>query len=169
MGTNRPRARRCNGAVREVELVRWVLGGTGSPILRRKAPQTSPPFGQPYGSGVSVGLPEREGETRMSKRKGIEGQFEAWWKGSESRGKGANKQLARKAWMAARKTRRNGELGVIEEVVGGKKSLDQAIDDVERRVIVAALADTYDNRVQAAELLGVSRSRLYRRMDALDI
>ena len=46
---------------------------------------------------------------------------------------------------------------------------DQALADVERRVILRALREAHGQRSLAAKNMGISRSRLYRRMDALGI
>jgi len=51
----------------------------------------------------------------------------------------------------------------------GNRSLDDVLFAVERREILAALARAMGQRTKAAELLGISRSRLYRRMEALGI
>jgi DNA-binding NtrC family response regulator len=48
-------------------------------------------------------------------------------------------------------------------------SLDQTLMHIERREIVAALKKANGQRTLAAQLLGISRSRLYRRMEALGI
>lgn len=50
---------------------------------------------------------------------------------------------------------------------GGIVPLDDVLADVERRSIQAALNLTNNQRSLAARLLNISRSRLYRRMDAL--
>ncbi len=50
---------------------------------------------------------------------------------------------------------------------GGVPPLDDVLADVERRAILAALRQTNNQRSLAAKLLKISRSRLYRRMDAL--
>lgn len=47
--------------------------------------------------------------------------------------------------------------------------LDETLADVERRTILAALRKANGQRSLAARLMGISRSRLYRRMDALGI
>ncbi|MBX3394955.1 MAG: hypothetical protein KF841_06270 [Phycisphaerae bacterium] len=47
--------------------------------------------------------------------------------------------------------------------------LDQQLERFERNVIVRALASAGGQRNRAAELMGISRSRLYRRMEALGI
>ena len=47
--------------------------------------------------------------------------------------------------------------------------LDDMLADIERRTILAALRRTRGQRSLAAKLMGISRSRLYRRMDALGI
>jgi PAS domain S-box-containing protein len=47
--------------------------------------------------------------------------------------------------------------------------LDDMLADIERRTILAALRRARGQRSQAAKLMGISRSRLYRRMDALGI
>jgi len=51
----------------------------------------------------------------------------------------------------------------------GSRSLDEVLSAVERREILAALARACGQRTKAANLLGISRSRLYRRMEALGI
>lgn len=48
-------------------------------------------------------------------------------------------------------------------------SLDRILTSIEKREILSALNRTQGQRTQAARLLGISRSRLYRRMEALDI
>jgi len=55
------------------------------------------------------------------------------------------------------------------ESVGASLNLDEALADVERRVILRALQETRGQRSLAAKIMGISRSRLYRRMDALGI
>ena len=47
--------------------------------------------------------------------------------------------------------------------------LDRTLTTIERREIVAALKRANGQRTLAARLLGISRSRLYRRMEALGI
>jgi DNA-binding NtrC family response regulator len=47
--------------------------------------------------------------------------------------------------------------------------LDGVLADVERRTILDALRQARGQRSRAAKLMGISRSRLYRRMDALGI
>jgi len=47
--------------------------------------------------------------------------------------------------------------------------LDGVLADVERRTILSALRQARGQRSRAAKLMGISRSRLYRRMDALGI
>ena len=47
--------------------------------------------------------------------------------------------------------------------------LDPLLLDVEREQIELALAETRYNKAKAAELLGITRPRLYRRMEVLDI
>lgn len=49
------------------------------------------------------------------------------------------------------------------------KSLDEILTSIETREIVGALKQVQGQRTQAAKLLGISRSRLYRRMEALGI
>jgi transcriptional regulator with PAS, ATPase and Fis domain len=49
------------------------------------------------------------------------------------------------------------------------RSLDEIVADAERRAIRAALAAARGNRSQAADLLGIARSRLYRRIETLGI
>jgi DNA-binding NtrC family response regulator len=48
-------------------------------------------------------------------------------------------------------------------------SLDHLLSVVERKEILRALKRAGGRRTVAAQLLGISRSRLYRRMDALGI
>jgi two-component system response regulator HydG len=52
---------------------------------------------------------------------------------------------------------------------GGPARLDDIVDRAERRAILAALERTGGNRSAAAEVLGIPRSRLYRRMASLGI
>ncbi len=49
------------------------------------------------------------------------------------------------------------------------QSLDQILCSIEKREIVAALRRANGQRTLAAQFLGISRSRLYRRMEALGI
>ena len=51
----------------------------------------------------------------------------------------------------------------------GARSLDEILSTIERREILGALRRANGQRTQAARLLGISRSRLYRRMEALGI
>ena len=51
----------------------------------------------------------------------------------------------------------------------GQGSLDRILTTIEKREILAALRRANGQRTQAARLLGISRSRLYRRMEALGI
>jgi len=55
-----------------------------------------------------------------------------------------------------------GSVGIVAH-----KSLDEILMSIETREIVAALQQVHGQRTQAAKLLGISRSRLYRRMEAL--
>lgn len=48
-------------------------------------------------------------------------------------------------------------------------SLDHTLSNVERKEILKALERAEGRRTLAARILGISRSRLYRRMDALGI
>ncbi len=48
-------------------------------------------------------------------------------------------------------------------------SLDTILNTIERREIISALKRTSGQRTLAAKELGISRSRLYRRMEALGI
>jgi DNA-binding NtrC family response regulator len=48
-------------------------------------------------------------------------------------------------------------------------SLDQILTTIEKREILGALRRSNGQRTLAARLLGISRSRLYRRMEALGI
>ena len=47
--------------------------------------------------------------------------------------------------------------------------LDQLLEQVEREQIEQALIECRDNKAKAAELLGITRPRLYRRMEVLGI
>lgn len=47
--------------------------------------------------------------------------------------------------------------------------LDRVIEEVERREILRALEAAGGQRTRAAQIMGISRSRLYRRLDALGI
>lgn len=51
----------------------------------------------------------------------------------------------------------------------GSGLLDRVLASVERREVLNALRRTHGQRSQAAKALGISRSRLYRRMEALRI
>ena len=51
----------------------------------------------------------------------------------------------------------------------GNGSLDQILTTIEKREILGALRRANGQRTLAARLLGISRSRLYRRMEALGI
>ena len=55
------------------------------------------------------------------------------------------------------------------DVEAGDGSLDQILTTIERREILGALRRANGQRTLAARLLGISRSRLYRRMEALGI
>jgi DNA-binding NtrC family response regulator len=50
-----------------------------------------------------------------------------------------------------------------------RRRLDALLTDLERRAICFTLAQASGNRSHAARTLGISRSRLYRRMEALGI
>jgi len=58
--------------------------------------------------------------------------------------------------------------GEPEEIIESPL-LDDMLADVERKAILATLRKTHGQRSMAAKLMGISRSRLYRRMDALGI
>lgn len=62
---------------------------------------------------------------------------------------------------------RREEVSPAHEPVRG--SLDTILNTIERREIVSALSRTSGQRTLAAKELGISRSRLYRRMEALGI
>ena len=61
---------------------------------------------------------------------------------------------------------RIGETVASAEGIG---SLDRILTTIERREILNALNRANGQRTLAAKLLGISRSRLYRRMEALGI
>jgi DNA-binding NtrC family response regulator len=47
--------------------------------------------------------------------------------------------------------------------------LDQLLEQVEREQIERAMVEARQNKARAAELLGITRPRLYRRMEQLGI
>lgn len=51
----------------------------------------------------------------------------------------------------------------------GMGPLDQILTTIEKREILGALTRANGQRTLAAKMLGISRSRLYRRMEALEI
>ena len=59
--------------------------------------------------------------------------------------------------------------GQQSEVEAGDGSLDQILTTIEKREILGALRRANGQRTLAARMLGISRSRLYRRMEALGI
>src|SRR2546427_775318 len=58
---------------------------------------------------------------------------------------------------------------IREQVLQGRKSLGDAVDEFERDIIVEALGQTDFNQTRAAELLGTTRRILKYRMDKLGI
>jgi DNA-binding NtrC family response regulator len=58
---------------------------------------------------------------------------------------------------------------IKEQVMGGRKSLGQAVDEFEKDIIVEALVQTDFNQTRAAELLGTTRRILKYRMDKLGL
>ncbi len=58
---------------------------------------------------------------------------------------------------------------IREQVLQGRKSLGDAVDEFEREIIVEALGQTDFNQTRAAELLGTTRRILKYRMDKLGI
>lgn len=60
-----------------------------------------------------------------------------------------------------------GSLGGV--AIPGQGPLDAMLSKLERGEIIGALEKAGGQRTKAAELLGISRSRLYRRMEALAI
>ncbi len=56
-----------------------------------------------------------------------------------------------------------------QQPISGMGPLDQMLTTIERREILSALSRANGQRTLAARLLGISRSRLYRRMEALGI
>ena len=76
---------------------------------------------------------------------------------------GANLQNARRESLL--------ELGGVEQApaVPGRLTLHEARDRFERDLIVRTLAEQQGNISQTAELLGVERSNLYRKMKAFGI
>ncbi len=65
--------------------------------------------------------------------------------------------------------RRGPSAILAHEFKAGECPLDEVLTKIERREIVAALTKACGKRTLAANLLGISRSRLYRRMEALGI
>lgn len=59
--------------------------------------------------------------------------------------------------------------GTAREEAAEALDLDQRLAEVERRTILAAIEKAHGQRNLAARLMGISRSRLYRRMAALGI
>lgn len=57
----------------------------------------------------------------------------------------------------------------LEGESSGMGPLDRILTGIEKREIVAALKRANGQRTLAARMLGISRSRLYRRMEALGI
>ena len=49
------------------------------------------------------------------------------------------------------------------------KPLDELLTEIERRLIETALSKSRQNKSRAAELLGISRPRLYRRIKELNL
>jgi len=58
---------------------------------------------------------------------------------------------------------------IKEQVLAGRKSLGNAVDDFERDIIVEALLNTDYNQTRAADMLGTTRRILKYRMDKLGI
>ena len=58
---------------------------------------------------------------------------------------------------------------IREQVLQGRRSLGDAVDEFEREIIVEALGQTDFNQTRAAELLGTTRRILKYRMDKLGI
>jgi transcriptional regulator with GAF, ATPase, and Fis domain len=56
-----------------------------------------------------------------------------------------------------------------EQVLAGRKSLGEAVDEFEREIIAEALQQTEFNQTRAAEMLGTTRRILKYRMDKLGI
>jgi len=58
---------------------------------------------------------------------------------------------------------------IKEQVLGGRKSLGNAVDEFEREIILEALGTTSFNQTRAADMLGTTRRILKYRMDKLGI
>jgi DNA-binding NtrC family response regulator len=58
---------------------------------------------------------------------------------------------------------------ILQEKASEMGPLDRILTTIEKREILDALKRASGQRTLAARLLGISRSRLYRRMEALDI
>lgn len=63
----------------------------------------------------------------------------------------------------------SGRGEVLAETNSERGSLDRILTAIEKREIVGALKRAKGQRTLAAQMLGISRSRLYRRMEALSI
>ena len=64
---------------------------------------------------------------------------------------------------------RSGANNMQVNTEAGSRPLDEVLATIERREILHALQRADGQRTMAARLLGISRSRLYRRMEALGI
>ena len=82
-----------------------------------------------------------------------------------------NRSLNPSEFTQAAFARTGGRGSSFESTVAGRGagSLDEVLQALEKREIVAALQRADGQRTLAARLLGISRSRLYRRMEALGI
>ena len=54
---------------------------------------------------------------------------------------------------------------LVEEMIDRRIFLDEALDEFEKRFIQTALTKTHGNQTKAAEVLGVHRNTLNRKID----
>jgi DNA-binding NtrC family response regulator len=72
------------------------------------------------------------------------------------------KQIAPARWLAAA-----GTQGAAASPEAALRPLAEQVAELEQRAIEAAMAATSGNKVAAAKLLGISRAKLYERLEAL--
>ncbi len=73
------------------------------------------------------------------------------------------------AWAGSKSSSQDPNLSNETEAVSKMGPLDRKLSALERTEILGALQETTGQRTLAAQRLGISRSRLYRRMEALGI
>ena len=96
-----------------------------------------------------------------------------WWRGpgeaaTADRGQ---KILFNRMWVDHLPTSIRGNLGAgyLAPPRNSIKPLDELLTEIERRLIETALAKARQNKSRAAEVLGISRPRLYRRIKELNL